>query len=134
MTSPTSAELAALAKERYVNLITFRKNGQPVSTPVWFAQRGNTLYVYTGSGSGKVKRIRNNSAVQVEPSTARGVATGPKVAGTAQIVSGSEFEQGNALIMQKYGWQRKLANFFLRFRKNIGAPTIIAITLTGSAT
>ena len=47
-------------KKQYLNLETFRKNGESMKTPVWFVQDGETIYVQTAANSGKVKRIRNN--------------------------------------------------------------------------
>ena len=44
----------------YLNLETYRKSGVAVRTPVWFAEQGGILYLYTLADSGKVKRIRNN--------------------------------------------------------------------------
>lgn len=63
-------------KQQYLNIETFRKNGQGVKTPVWFVQDGETLHVWTQAGSGKAKRIRNNGKVRVTPSTASGEPTG----------------------------------------------------------
>jgi len=68
--------LKQFEKQQYLNIETFRKNGQGVKTPVWFVQDGETLHVWTQAGSGKAKRIRNNSKVRVAPSTASGEPTG----------------------------------------------------------
>ena len=34
---------ASLRGENYINLETFKKNGQGVKTPVWFAHQGESL-------------------------------------------------------------------------------------------
>lgn len=62
--------------QQYLTLETFRKNGQGVKTPVWFARDGETLRVWTESGSGKVKRIRRDGRVRVAPSTGSGQPLG----------------------------------------------------------
>ncbi|MFM7677639.1 MAG: PPOX class F420-dependent oxidoreductase, partial [Roseiflexaceae bacterium] len=67
----------ALANQEFMNLITQRKSGADVATPVWFAQDGDRLYVMTGRTAGKVKRIRNNPRVQVAPSDRAGTPLGP---------------------------------------------------------
>jgi len=46
--------------KKYVSLVSFRKNGAAVPTPVWFGEKDGKLYVMTRSDSGKYKRIRNN--------------------------------------------------------------------------
>lgn len=48
-----------LEGHRYVRLTTFRKNGEAVSTPVWFALVGGRAHVFTDLHSGKARRIRN---------------------------------------------------------------------------
>ena len=40
-------DLASLDSESYINLATFRRNGETVETPVWFAVRDGKLYVFT---------------------------------------------------------------------------------------
>ena len=59
--------LLALADERFLSLTTFRRNGEPVSTPVWVGRDGDALVVLTPSGSGKVKRLRQDPRVEVRP-------------------------------------------------------------------
>jgi hypothetical protein len=39
--------LPDLGSEQWIALTTFRKTGQPVTTPVWFAIRFGTIYVET---------------------------------------------------------------------------------------
>ena len=58
MPDSNAAALAGLADERFVSLTTFRRTGEPVSTPVWIAANGTDLIVTTPKESGKVKRRR----------------------------------------------------------------------------
>ena len=53
-------QLLDFANVQYINLVTFKKDGSKVTTPVWVAQHNNSLVVTTGKNAGKVKRIRNN--------------------------------------------------------------------------
>src|SRR3981081_1457997 len=77
---------AAIHGQKYISLTTFRKNGQPVATPVWFGEEDDKLFVMTRSTSGKYKRIRNNPKVRVAPCTIRGIVTGPEFAAIARIL------------------------------------------------
>ena len=79
----------ALGDEAFVSLTTFRRNGEPISSPVWVARDGDTLIVLTPEESGKVKRIRNNRHVEISPSSRMGkVPEGSKpVHGIAEIVT-----------------------------------------------
>ncbi|HEX9121163.1 MAG TPA: PPOX class F420-dependent oxidoreductase [Terriglobales bacterium] len=71
----------------YIDLVTFRKSGAGVHTPVWFAEADGRLYIFTRPDAGKMKRIRNNPRVEVAPSTLRGRPLGPHVPATARIAS-----------------------------------------------
>ncbi len=86
----------------YLSLETFKKSGESVKTPVWFVLHDGALYVYTETGSWKVKRIRNNSRVRVAPCTVRGRVVGPWIDGTAAIVDGEERRVADRLLDRKY--------------------------------
>jgi hypothetical protein len=58
----------SFTSHNYINLTTFRKIGQEVPTPVWFAEMDGKLYVFTGAQTGKAKRIRANGRARVAPS------------------------------------------------------------------
>ena len=58
--------------QQYLNIETFRKNGQGVKTPVWFAQEEGGLYIWTETTSGKARRVRATPRVMIAPSRADG--------------------------------------------------------------
>lgn len=113
----------------YMNLTTFRTNEQPVTTPVWVASAYGKLYIYTGASTGKIKRIRLNSAVEVAPSNASGKPRGAIARGRARILAGQEAERADALLQQKYGWQKRLMVALNSVRRKIGAPIFVEIVL-----
>ncbi len=82
----------ALEGHKNINLATFRKSGEPVVTPVWYIVLDGKLYVRTGAGSGKVKRIRNNPRVLLAPTTVRGKRIGPESEAKARILGPGEEE------------------------------------------
>ena len=50
--------VAALADERYISLTTFKRDGSPVSTPVWVtSDDGRRLLVWSGARTWKVRRV-----------------------------------------------------------------------------
>lgn len=88
----------------FLNLETFRRNGQGVKTPVWFTQDGATIYVRTMADSGKVKRVRNNAAVRIVPCDAGGTPSGEWVAAKAvEITDEATAKRVAALLEKKYG-------------------------------
>ena len=100
---------AQLTRAKYLRLITYRRSGEAVATPVWFALEGETLYVETGAKAGKVKRIRHTPRVGLAPSDMRGRVTGPMVEGRARILTGKdEIERAEAALARRYGMQRRL--------------------------
>lgn len=68
--------LQSFENQQYLNIETFRKNGQGVKTPVWFTQEGEKLFVWTEATSAKARRIRNNGMVNIAPSKADGTPLG----------------------------------------------------------
>jgi PPOX class probable F420-dependent enzyme len=104
--------LAQFANQQYLNLESFKRDGTPVQTPVWFAEDDGTLYIYTLAHAGKVKRIRRNPRVRIAPCTIRGNVTGQWVEAEAHIVDTATAEHGHALLLRKYGWKKRLGNIF----------------------
>jgi PPOX class probable F420-dependent enzyme len=93
---------AALATEPFVSITTFKRDGTPVSVPVWCAADNGTLLVFSEADSWKVKRIRRDSHVRLAPCSARGTPHGPAVDADASLVEETTTVQ--ALLAQKYGW------------------------------
>ena len=81
------SELADLGKETYVSLTTFRKDGTPVSTPVWVVGDEGRLLVWSAASTWKVRRIRRDPHVRVAPCGGTGKLRGPALEGRARIVS-----------------------------------------------
>jgi PPOX class probable F420-dependent enzyme len=93
--------------QKYISLITFRKSGARVATPVWFGEDGDRLYVMTRSDMGKTKRIRNNPHVKVAPCTMRGKVTGAEFPATVRILPPEEQAHARVAINRKY-WAARL--------------------------
>ncbi len=120
--------LDQFARQQYLNLETFRKNGVGVKTPVWFVQDGETLYVSTMANSGKVKRIRNNGEVKVAVCKMNGKVTGAWVQAQAHEVTDIEAStKVNHLLDRKYGLMKKL--FENQRAQQGGKDTLLAIKL-----
>ena len=88
--------------ERTVLLTTYRRDRTPVGTPVNIAVEGDRAFIRTYDTAGKLKRIRNNSEVEIAPSTIRGKPTGPAVRVRAKLLSDSESAHAARAINHKY--------------------------------
>jgi PPOX class probable F420-dependent enzyme len=102
------ARLAALARERYISLTTFKRDGRTASTPVWVvSDDGRRLLVWTGADTWKVKRIRRDARVQVTASDARGRTRGEPVDGTARLLGPDAGAVVQPLLRKKYGFTKR---------------------------
>jgi len=126
-----------IGSESFVALTTFRRSGAPVATTVWVARDGDALLVLTPDDSGKVKRVRNNAAVQLQPSGRRGKVDDGAVTvyGDAEIIyAAADVERGTAIFRQKYGIEFKITMVIERiFAKRQKPRVILRITPTADA-
>jgi uncharacterized protein len=109
-------KLAQFANWKYLNLESYRKNGQGVRTPLWFAENNGVLYFYTVAHSYKVKRIGANPRVRVAPCDMRGNVKGEWVEATARRLDSQESRLANELLDRKYGLPKRILNFLAKIR------------------
>ena len=105
-----------LSTAKYIVLETYRKNGNPVRTPVWFVEDNGSVYVRTGAKSGKVKRLRRNPSLKLAPSNGRGNPKGQWIDATASFASDQERQDALDGLKQKYGLLWKMVNLFHRIQ------------------
>ena len=99
------ADLKQFQDQEFLSLETFRKNGIGVKTPVWFAQEGDILYIWTRGDSAKVKRIRNNARVKIAPCKRFGEVTGEWTVAQASVDdSDGAVQHVVTLLRQKLGF------------------------------
>ena len=99
-----------LDNARYVSLTTFKRDGSPVSSPVWITGAAGTYVFTTGDHAWKTRRLLRNSSVQVQVCNVRGrVKSGAtlylgrgEVATSPDAVAAAEQQ-----LSAKYGWQFK---------------------------
>ena len=107
-----SDKLADFARRKYLSLESYRKTGVPVRTPVWFAEGGGLVYIYSLADAGKVKRIRNNPRVRITPCDARGRDLGEWIDGVARIEDTAGERVGMRLLNEKYGLLKRIGDLF----------------------
>ncbi len=120
-------KLAQFANQKYINLQTFKRDGTPVATPVWFAERGDELIFYTSADSGKVKRLRHNPHVRVAVCDARGNLKGEWVEAEVRRLDAAEGTEANRLITEKYGLIKRVMDFFTKLTKSPRATFAIHV-------
>ena len=98
--------LAQFENQEYLNLQTFRLDGQSVNTPVWFILKGEIIYIRTIATSSKVKRIHNNNRVKIMPCGSRGEPMGSWVGALASEMNDADtYSKMTVWLAEKYGNQ-----------------------------
>ncbi len=93
---------------RFICLTTFQHDGEPVATPLRFAQVDDKLYVITLATAGIVKRIHENAQVEVAPCTAQGDLLGAPLEGMAILLPPDQRSAACHALNRKYGWRWRL--------------------------
>ena len=93
---------------KYLSLTSYRRDGTPVATAVWFIEDDGRLYVITPAESYKAKRLRRNPLATVAPSTARGTPTGDAVPAQVAFLPPEEFARIDRLMAERYKVRRLL--------------------------
>jgi PPOX class probable F420-dependent enzyme len=89
-------------------LVTYRRDGTPVPTPVWAAEADGRLYVRTDRTAGKVKRLRNDQRLLVAPCTVRGRPLGAPFEATGRMLPPEEEAVAERALATRYGLGRAL--------------------------
>ncbi|WP_264992072.1 PPOX class F420-dependent oxidoreductase, partial [Mycobacterium montefiorense] len=99
-----SSTLGELSDARYALLRSFRRDGTPADTPIWFAKDGDALVFRTKVGP-KTKRLAARPDIELRACDYRGRArrNAETVAGRATLLSGADAERGNRLLHERYG-------------------------------
>jgi PPOX class probable F420-dependent enzyme len=124
MRHPTAAAVGTQAEtvsgfehlrgHKYCLLVTYKRNGVAVATPVWFGMGDGNVYVRSEGDVAKVKRIRNDARARIAPCTIRGRPLGPPAEGRARIIEKGSAEEDVAEATQRehYGLERRVYERF----------------------
>jgi PPOX class probable F420-dependent enzyme len=84
-------------------LVTWKKNGDAVPSPVWFAREGERLFVWTEVNAYKAKRLRRDPRALVAPCTATGVPQGEPIAARGRVLE-TDAERARAAKLLRRDW------------------------------
>jgi PPOX class probable F420-dependent enzyme len=108
VTEPSTKGFGHLEGSKHCLLVTFRRSGEPVPTPVWFGFEDGKVYARSEARVGKVKRIRANPRVLVAPCDNRGKPKGPAAEGRARILAPEEEQAAEHAIQANFGLGRRM--------------------------
>ncbi len=99
----------SLDASRYALLRSYRRDGRPVDTPIWFHLDGTTLVFRTKVGP-KTTRITNDPRVELQVCDYKGRVpdSAPTLTGQAVVLAGEDAERANRQLHARYGWQYQL--------------------------
>ncbi len=119
-----------LADEQYINLETFKRDGNGVKTPVWAAPLEGKLVLMSAGDAFKVKRLRRDTHARVAACDVRGKVRGPWLEATGRILEGGEdVKRAHAALRVKYGWKMAFTDFFARIAGRINKRAYLEITV-----
>lgn len=105
---PTATDFTGFDRYRQIVLVTFKKSGAAVPSPINHGVADGKIYARTDASSAKVKRIRNNPNVLVVGSNLRGKPSGPVVAAVARLLPEAERAHADAVIAANWSLPMKL--------------------------
>ena len=105
--------------QKYINLETYKRDGTPIRTPVWFVIHNDLIYVITRDSTGKVKRLRNNQDVRIVLCSFKGEPKGEWIKGKAENIVGDGANKIIKLRKKKYGMFARLSGIFTSQKGNL---------------
>jgi uncharacterized protein len=119
-----------LDDDPYVSLLSFKRDGTGVQTPVWAAPLDGKLVVFTLKDSFKVKRIRRNPHVRVAKCGVAGKLLGPWYDGACVLVTdGAHEARAYEALNAKYGWQMRLGTLLRSTFGGLDKRAVLEITV-----
>jgi PPOX class probable F420-dependent enzyme len=99
----------SLRASRYALLRSYRRDGRPVDTPIWFHLDGTTLVFRTKIGP-KTKRIGADPRIELRVCDYKGRVPDAALtlSGRAVVLAGEDAERANRQLHARYGWQYNL--------------------------
>jgi uncharacterized protein len=99
----TIGYFSPLAVSHHCLLTTYKKVGTPVATPVYLVVEGDVAYFRTYDASGKAKRLRHTSRVELQPCDSRGRTKGGEtVTAVATLLEGDEAQHASTQLNRQH--------------------------------
>jgi len=99
----TAHDFESFRGARQCLLVTFKRSGEPVPTPVNFGLSADgRLYFRSEPHVAKIRRLRRDPHVRVCPCSFRGKPRGPLVEASARVLPESENQRADEIIDSNY--------------------------------
>jgi uncharacterized protein len=115
-----AADLEALFPGRYISVMSFKRDGTGVATPVWFVSDGSRLLALTDLHSWKVRRIRRDPRVLVAPCRPAGKLLAEPVPARVELLTGiPDLERVQRLLRDRYKVSYRLVGLIYRLGRRL---------------
>lgn len=109
VTEDRAAGFGVLAGHAHALLVTYKRDGTGVPTPVWFARDDDRVYVWTEINAYKAKRLRRDPRALLGPCGPTGAPLGPPVAARGRVLEDPQDRaRAAAAIRSQWGIGRRL--------------------------
>ena len=127
--SDHATDWSTLSRAKYLNLETYRRDGTPIRTPLWFAAMPGSpaLVAYSRADAVKLKRLRRNPLCRIASCDLRGTPTGPWLDAQATIAPWTPGDQAMPLLNRKYRPWKQILDLLSRFRPSPGRTVITIV-------
>ena len=88
--TPTAPALEPFVRRRTALLTSYKRDGNPVETPVTIAVAGDRAFIRSYDKAWKSRRMKHNPEVRIAPSTVRGRPVGSAIAARSRLLNGEE--------------------------------------------
>jgi len=104
-----SSDFSSLRGRRQCLLVTFKRSGDAVPSPVNFGlSHDGLLYLRCDPDAAKLKRLKRDPHVRVCACSFRGKPLGPLVEGTAHLLDAAEAEHAHAIVAANWDLLNRL--------------------------
>jgi PPOX class probable F420-dependent enzyme len=126
----TAHDFAHFRGARQALLVTFKRSGEPVPTPVNFGLSDDgKLYFRSEPHVAKIKRLKRDPHVRVGPCNLRGKPKGPMVEARARVLSQEESDRAQEVVSSNWRPETRLVEWTY---DRIGVPEVyVEITPVG---
>lgn len=122
---PTGRDFSGFGSTRQCLLVTFRRSGEPMPSPMNFGVADGKIYMRTEAGSAKVRRLRADPRAVVAPCDLRGKPKGESVAARVRLLPDAEVAAADAVIAANWSTPMRLLERGLdRAGEQLDLPTV----------
>ena len=104
----TARDFEGFRNARQALVVTFKRSGEPVPTPINFGLSDDKLYFRSEPHVAKIRRLKADPHVRLCPCNLRGKPLGPMVEARADVLPELENERCHGIVKANWRWDTKL--------------------------